>query len=90
MTWIISYTETAKQQLRKMDKQVARKIMDYMDTRIAILSNARNLGKALSGPLGTYWRYRIGDYRIICDIQDATVCILVVRLGNRNEIYRRR
>lgn len=73
-----------------MDKQVARKIMDYMDTRIAILSNARNLGKALSGPLGTYWRYRIGDYRIICDIQDATVCILVVRLGNRNEIYRRR
>jgi mRNA interferase RelE/StbE len=58
-----------------------------MDKTVAISENPRNMDKALTGPLSTYWRYRIGDYRIICDIQDRELNILVVRIGNRKEVY---
>lgn len=88
MAWIIEYTDTAKQQLSKLDKPSARRIMDYMDERIAVLDNPRSTGKALTGPLGGFWRYRVGDYRVICDIQDAAVRVLVVRIGNRKNVYR--
>lgn len=88
MAWIIEYTDTAKEQLSKLDKPSARRIMDYMDERIAVLDNPRSTGKALTGPLGGFWRYRVGDYRVICDIQDAAVRVLVVRIGNRKNVYR--
>jgi mRNA interferase RelE/StbE len=88
LAWIIEYTDTAKQQLSKLDKPSARRIMDYMDERIAVLDNPRSTGKALTGPLGGFWRYRVGDYRVICDIQDAAVRVLVVRIGNRKNVYR--
>jgi len=89
LAWTISYTHTAATQLRKLDRQIARRIVDFMDTRVATSDNPRGAGKALSGPmLGTFWRYRVGDYRIICDIQDGALCVLVVELGNRKEIYR--
>ena len=88
MAWIIEYTDTAKEQLSKLDKPTARRIMDYMDERIAVLDNPRSTGKALTGPLGGFWRYRVGDYRVICDIQDAAVRVLVVRIGNRKNVYR--
>lgn len=89
MVWTIDYTESARKQLRKLDKQTARRILDFMDERIAAQEDPRNTGKALTGPmLGAYWRYRIGDYRIICDIQDGALCVLVIEIGNRREIYR--
>ncbi|MFA5631807.1 MAG: type II toxin-antitoxin system RelE/ParE family toxin [Porticoccaceae bacterium] len=88
MAWTIEYTETAKGQLRKLDKQTARRIVDFMDERVAGRENPRSTGKALTGPLGGLWRYRVGDYRVICDIQDGTLRILVVRVGNRRDIYR--
>lgn len=88
MAWRIDYTETAKGQLRKFDKPVARRIVDYMDQRIAPLEDVRSTGKALAGPLGGFWRYRVGDYRIICEIQDDALRILVVETGNRREVYR--
>jgi len=59
-----------------------------MDERVAVLENPRQLGKALKGPLGEFWCYRVGDYRILCDIQDRLVTILVVEIGNRREVYR--
>ena len=89
MAWTIDYTDTAKRQLRKLDKQTARRIVDYMDERIAVLENPRDAGKALSGPLGGLWRYRVGDCRVICDIQDGALRVVVVQLGNRREVYRR-
>jgi len=58
-----------------------------MGSRIAQADNPRQSGKALTGPMGGLWRYRIGDYRVVCDIQDKTLCILVVRIGNRNTVY---
>ncbi len=75
-------------QLRKLGKPAARRILDYMDERIARLENPRGIGKALTGPLGDLWRYRVGDYRVICDIQDDTFRVLVVQVGNRRDVYR--
>ena len=88
MVWRIEYTETALSQLRKLDRQDARRIVDYMDTRIAGLDDPRSRGKALTGALGGLWRYRIGSYRVICDIRVDALRVLVVRLGNRRDVYR--
>lgn len=89
MAWTTEYTETARKQLRKLDKQIARRILDFMDERISGERNPRDTGKALTGNLlGAFWRYRVGDFRIICDIQDAKLCVLVVQIGHRREVYR--
>ena len=88
MAWTIEYAETAKKQLRKLDKLAARRIVDFMDERVAPSDDARELGKALNGPLGDLWRYRVGDYRILCDIQDGVLTVLVLQIGNRREVYR--
>jgi len=88
LAWRIDYADTARGQLRKLDRQTARHIVDFMDERIARLENPRSTGKALTGPLGGLWRYRVGDCRVICDIQDGALRVLVVQVGNRREIYR--
>lgn len=89
MVWIINYTDSASKQLKKLDKQVARRILDYMDQRVATLDDPRSLGKNLVGPrIGEYWHYRVGDIRIICNIADQQMCVLVIEIGNRKEIYR--
>lgn len=88
MVWTIDYTDTARTQLRKLDKQTAKRILDFLDERVAGRADPRSTGKALTGPLGGLWRYRIGDFRVICDIQDGSLHILVVQLGNRRDVYR--
>jgi len=88
LAWTIDYTDTAKAQLRKLDRQTARRIVDFMDARIATLESPRSTGKALVGPLGGLWRYRVGDCRVICEIRDGALRVLVVQIGNRREIYR--
>jgi len=86
--WTIEYAETARRQLQKLDKTIARRIADFMDERIASSGDPRSLGKALKGPLGDLWCYRVGDYRILCDIQDGVLTVLVLQIGNRREVYR--
>lgn len=88
MAWTVDYTETVRKQLRKLDKQVTRRILDFLDERVAGAEEPRGMGKALTGPLGNFWRYRVGEYRIICDIQDGQLRVLVVQIGNRSEVYR--
>ncbi len=88
MAWSIDYTASAVRQLRKLDRQVARRILDFMDERIAEGEDPRSTGKPLTGPLGGFWRYRVGDCRVICEIQDGVMRILVVQVGNRREVYR--
>ena len=88
MAWTIDYTDTALNQLRKLDKQSARRILDFLDERVAQRDDPRSTGKALTGPLGGLWRYRVGDFRVICEIQDGELRVLVVELGNRREVYR--
>lgn len=91
MPWIIKYTESAQRRLKKLDKSAALRLLDYMDERIDILADPRSAGKNLAGPrMGSYWRYRVGDLRVICDIQDQTVVILVIEIGRRREVYRGR
>ena len=88
MAWRIELTETANQQLATLDKVEARRITKFLRERLAATDNPRNTGKALSGPLGGLWRYRVGDYRLICEIQDGVLCVLVLKIGNRREVYK--
>ena len=88
MAWTIEYSDTAKKQLGKLDRQMARHIVDYMDGRVANASNPRNEAKPLKGPLGGLWRYRVGDYRVVCKIEDDRVRVLVAWIANRRDAYR--
>lgn len=88
MAWTIDYAQSARNQIKKLDKAVARRILDFMDNRVAKQEDPRTIGKALTGPLGSLWRYRVGDYRIICELQHSAVRVLVVRIGHRSEVYR--
>ncbi len=87
MAWTIEYSETARKHFSKLDHQTRARIKTLLEKRIALLDDPRAAGKALQGPLSTFWVYRAGDYRIICDIQDAKVVILVVATGHRSKIY---
>ena len=89
MAWRIELTATAARQIGKLDKSEAKRITTFLRQRLATLDDPRSTGKALTGPqLGAYWRHRVGNYRIICDIQDGSLCVLVIEVGNRREIYR--
>lgn len=87
--WTIEYSDTALKQLRKMDRQAARRVLDYMDKRVGGGGDPRSHGKALTGPLGSLWSYRIGDMRVICSIEDGALLILVLEVGDRKEVYRK-
>ncbi|EFA1503320.1 type II toxin-antitoxin system RelE family toxin [Escherichia coli] len=87
MVWTINYSERALKSLRKMDKQNARRIVDFMDLRIAVAADPRKSGRPLKGELGEFWRYRVGDYRILCEIRDDELIILVATIGHRREVY---
>ena len=87
MVWTINYSDRALKSLRKMDKQNARRIVDFMDLRIAVAADPRQSVKPLKGELGEFWRYRVGDYRILCEIRDDELVILAATIGHRREVY---
>ncbi len=71
-----------------MDPQIARRILRFLNERVALLENPRSIGEALKGQaLGTFWKYRVGDYRIIASLEDEVTRVLIVRIGNRREVY---
>lgn len=87
--WTIEFAAGAAQQLRKLDRLVARRIVRFLRERVATAPDPRSLGAALKGDdLGRYWKYRVGDYRVIAEIRDRVVRIIVVRLGHRSDVYR--
>ena len=88
MAWRIDYTNAARTQLRRLDRTTARRIANFMTQRIAALEDPRSVGHVLTGPLGGLWRYRVGGCRVVCDIQDDAVRVLVVRIGRRDDVYR--
>ncbi len=91
MAWLIEFDESAKADLAKMDKPIAKRITKFMRERVATLDDPRSIGEALKGSqLGDLWKYRVGDYRVISDIQDELVRVYVVKVGNRREVYRRK
>lgn len=89
MTWKIEFDPKALAELERLDRQVQCRIDRVLRERIAPLEDPRSVGEELRGKdLGRFWKYRIGDYGLICDIQDDRIRILVLRIGNRKEIYR--
>ena len=87
MAWTINYSASALKSLKKMDRQSAKRILDFLENRIATLEDPRVSGKPLKGDLGIFWRYRVGDYRVLCEIQDGQLVILAALIGHRKEIY---
>lgn len=88
MAWRIELLPDALGDLKKLDRQIQQRILDFLRDRIAPIDDPRSIGEALRGPLGRFWKYRIGDYRIVCEIHDHAIAILVVRVGNRKNVYR--
>lgn len=89
MAWKIEIGKDAERSLDKLDKPVARRILRFLYERVAPLENPRAIGEVLKGSqLGDFWKYRVGDYRIISHIEDGELRILVIRIGNRRDVYR--
>lgn len=91
MAWTVELSAEADRELGKLDAQHAKRILKFLHGRVAKLDDPRSIGEALHGSrLGEFWKYRVGDYRLICKIEDDRLLVLVLRVGHRKEIYRSR
>ncbi len=89
MAWKLELDPAAEWELDKLDPQMARRILAFLHGRVAVLDYPRSFGEALKGSkLGEFWKYRVSDYRIVSRIKDGTLRILVVKIGNRREVFR--
>ncbi len=88
MAWTVELHRDAERDLAKLGAENARRVLKFLHQRLATAEDPRSIGEALHGPaLGKYWKYRVGDYRIIADIQDQVIRIVIVRIGHRRQIY---
>lgn len=85
--WEIEYAEKAARELLRIDREAARRIKRYLDERITTAADPRRFGEGLSENLAGLWKYRIGDYRVIAEIQDERFIVLVIRVGHRSKVY---
>ena len=90
MAWTVEYAESVRKPVSKLDPQTRARIRSFLEEKIARLDDPRSQGKALTGPFRGLWRYRVGDYRIICDLVDGRLVILVVKIDHRSNVYRER
>jgi len=89
MAWSVEFLPEAARELRKLDRQVAARLLQFLDKRVRDAHDPRSIGEPLRGErFGTYWKYRVGDYRLICSIQDQRVVVTVVRIGHRRDVHR--
>lgn len=89
MAWQIKVSASAEKQLSRLDRPVAKRILTFLRERVAPLDDPRSIGEALRGSdLGDFWKYRVGDWRLICEIKDRQILITVLSVGNRREVYR--
>lgn len=89
MGYSVEFDPDAMKDLKKLDRPIQQRLAGFLKDRVATLDDPRSIGEALSGAkLGQYWKYRVGDWRIVCDIQDQRIVVRVLRVGNRKEIYR--
>jgi mRNA interferase RelE/StbE len=89
MAWSIEFDPDARRELEKLDKSVSDRILKFLRERVAVLDDPRSIGERLHGPLRQYWKYRVGDHRLICSLKDDRLVVIVVRIGHRREIYKR-
>ncbi len=87
MTWSVEWDDAAAKELRKLDKQAQRDILRYFRERIATEEDPKRLGKPLARELAGLWRYRVQNYRMICNIEDDKLIVLVLRVGHRRDVY---
>jgi len=88
LAWTVEFQSSAAQQLRKLDRAVRQRILAYFRNRVLAADDPRKSGKSLTGDKGGLWRYRIGDYRAICKLEDERLVVLVLEIGHRREVYR--
>ena len=89
MAFEIEFDPEALKDLKKIDRLVQQRLIGFLKQRVAKLDNPRDIGEALAGAkLGNYWKYRVGDWRIVCDIADRRIVVRVLRIGNWREVYR--
>jgi mRNA interferase RelE/StbE len=89
MAYRVELSAEVARELGKLDRQQAKRILKFLHERVAKLDDPRSIGKSLHGSrLGEFWKYRVGDYRLICKIEDDRLIVLVLRVGHRKEIYR--
>ena len=89
MTWNINYGASVKKDVQKFDVSTRKRLKNFIEDRLAKMENPRTIGGALTGSkLGQFWKFRVGDYRIISEIQDKTLTILIIEIGHRKEVYR--
>lgn len=88
MGYEVIYSKEAVKSLRKLDKGQIKLIYSWIETNLVNITNPRTNGKPLKGNLKEYWRYRVGEYRIIADIQDANITIVIVNIGHRRQVYK--
>lgn len=84
----IEFTENCDKEFGKLDKPIQQRITNYLSKRVAKLENPRMMGEPLHGTLSHLWRYKVGNYRIICEIQDSILRVLVIRIDHRRQVYR--
>ena len=89
MAWTVRISNVAERQLRKLDRSIQKRILDWLDDRIEGCKNPRHFGEPLKGDHAGLWRYRVGDYRILCEIQDERIVVLVLTIGHRRQVYER-
>jgi mRNA interferase RelE/StbE len=89
MAWKLEFSPRAQRQLDELDKTDARRISKFLFERVGKLDDPRKIGERLQGTLSEFWRYRVGDYRIICSLEHDRLVVLVLRIGHRREIYNR-
>jgi mRNA interferase RelE/StbE len=89
LAWSVEIADTAERQLRKLDRPVRDRILNWLEDRIEGCKNPRHFGEALKGGHAGLWRYRVGDYRILCNILDDRLVVLAIAVGHRREVYRR-
>ena len=89
MAWKLEFDPNAEKELKKLDKQVAIRILKFLKERLLTAEDPRILGEALKGSkFGEFWKYRVGSYRVICEIIDNRMVILVLKIGDRKEVYK--
>ena len=88
MIYKLDYSKKAQKQLRKLDPHTRKIVGQWLGENIANTTNPRQHGKALKANLAGYWRYRVENYRIVCDIQDDKLVVLAVEIAHRREVYK--
>jgi mRNA interferase RelE/StbE len=88
LAWTIEFERDAIRQLNRLEKPVRRRIIQFLEVRVAGSGNPRQFGKPMKGDMADFWAYRVGDYRILCLLEDDRLVVAVVSFGHRREVYR--